>query len=75
MSKTKAGLPNLDAEVGGLPVDCSACGHPAIIAPKRGGIRRLLGLRPRPAECTVREYDMSGLAALPCGCTNPAHGF
>lgn len=75
MHETDAGLPDITATLDGESPECPDCQHPAITAPTRGlGIRRLLGMRPRPAECTVPEYDMSGLSALPCGCTHPSHG-
>lgn len=73
--KADTGLPDITATLDGDSPECPTCRHTAITTPTRNlGIRGLLGLRPRPAECPVPEYDMSGLSAMPCGCTHPSHG-
>lgn len=67
--------PGVATTSGGSGPICSACGHAAIVAPRRPFLlRKLLGLPPRPAECLVPEYDSSGLTPMPCGCRDVAHG-
>jgi hypothetical protein len=69
------GLPEIAAELDGNNPICDECHHPAVIQPRRASVfRALFGMKPRPAECQVREYDPSGLSPLPCGCRNAAHG-
>lgn len=77
MGNTEAGtgLPDVDAELSGSNPICDECDHPAVIKPRRPSVlRKLLRMKPRPAECQVRVYDSSGLSPLPCGCRNPVHG-
>lgn len=74
-SRADTGLPDLAAVAAADGAICNQCGHPAILSPRRPSLlRRLVGMKPRPAECQVEEYDYSGLAALPCGCRAAAHG-
>jgi hypothetical protein len=71
------GLPTRELRIDGDSPRCSECNHPAIIAPRRGSLfRRILRLKPRRAECQVRDLDLdpSGLTPLPCGCRNAVHG-
>lgn len=54
---------------------CAQCGHAAIVPPQPSSpVRRLLGMKPRPAECPAKVHDVSGLGAMPCGCIHPSHG-
>ena len=64
------------AGFGGKPGECPECAHHYELGYDRLGaaVRRLVGMRPRPASCPVGELDYSGLAPLPCGCRNPFHG-
>lgn len=75
MAITDSGTTLPETNVGEFDVVCPECEHTAITEPRRPSIiRRMLGMRPRAAECPVPEYDYSGLSALPCGCRNAAHG-
>lgn len=68
-------LPNLAAEVSADGEACEACGHPTIVAPRHPSfLRTVLGMKPRPAACLVKEHDESGLGAMPCECRDASHG-
>lgn len=69
------GLPDIAASYDSSGWICEECEHPAIIKPQRPSVlRRVLRMRPRPAECPVRVEDVSAYGTLPCGCRDSCHG-
>lgn len=72
---TGTGLPEVDLGLGGEERECPECEHPADTPPRRPSIaRKLLKMKPRPAECRVRVEDVSGMGSMACMCRHVSHG-
>jgi hypothetical protein len=73
-----ASLPTVDLSLDSIV--CPECGHDPADQhewPKPidmvAGIRSLIGMKPRRAQCMAPELDTSGLPPLPCECAHSIH--